>query len=987
MAGEKAATLKILGNNLDAKEKLKQIKEEADQLRADNPELTVKINRAQAAAEMAILKAELGKPIQVPLDVDPLDAFASMAAAKDALGSPIALTAEDTQALAALDSLGLKIDELKATRAKISLDLNDKAAVAKVAALDVQLDALDRKRSDPKVAVSGMAKALADVASLDLALDGLSKKKVNPFKGIDLTGLGSGALWGGGIAAAAGPGAAAVGVLSAGVLGLGAALVPAVAGLGLFGAVVKTGITDVETADKKNKTLTGGLGELQTSVKAASSAWTSFTSNALKDGAASTMAKSIGLIPIALRQVQPLLAPVEKALDGIIGKLGNGLNSSGFTNFIGVLSANAGPSITKLAGIFGHLGSMVGKVVIAFQPLGQTVLSDVDKLLGKADAGTNSGLQKFLNWVSANGPEVMGILKNLGTAVGNMGKSFVGLGQLDLPAFAAIASFLATVSKNPIGAGVLVGLLTLVKVGSAVGPMVKLVGAFKELSGVINLTKIAAIGLDAVPIVLVISLIVVAIVLLITHWNTVKKVAGDVWHWITKVASDAFNWIKKNWPLLLGIILGPIALAVALVVTHFKQISHFAETVVSDIGKFFGKAKTLVLNAFKDAGSWLVNAGKDIVMGAVHGIESGFDKITSTIGHLTSLIPDTFKKLLGIFSPSKVMQTLATQVPNGIVAGFSGSTSQIQSAAGKLTTAIKTAFTNGLIGEGKYSSLTNYINNDTNKLKTLATQRTAIANQIKAADSYAASVSATAAGTASLSTIGGNLTANGGIVTGTGIISGLQSGLAQINKFSADITKLRKAGLNKNLLDQIIQMGPVDGTQYADALLSGGIAQIKQANGLETAINQASSNLGASAANAMYDTGKQAGKGFLTGLSSQEKAITAEMSKIGNSMVTTIKKDLGIHSPSRVMTVIGGNIADGVTLGISTNASKAIRASQSMVSAIANPKVSTRSLGSAGNSGGLTAEWVGGSGADQEFISWLKKNIRIRGGDPSVLGR
>lgn len=986
MAGEKAATLKILGNNLDAKEKLKQIKEEADKLREDNPELTVKINRAQAAAEMAVLKSELGKPIEVPVEVDALDAFASMAAAKTKLESPIALTAEDTQALAALEGLGLRIDEIKAARAKIPIDLNDKAAVAKAAAFDAQLDALDRKRSDPKVSVSGMAKALADVASLDLALDGLGKKKVNPFKGIDLTGLGSGALWGAGIAAAAGPGAAALGVMSAGALGLGSALVPAVAGLGLFGAVVKTGITDVINADAANKKLTGGLGELQSQVKIASTSWTNFTSNALKNGGAAVMAKGIALIPIALKQVQPLLAPVESALTGIIGKLNTGLKSSGFTSFIKTMSANAGPAITKVADILGHLGSMAGKVIIAFQPLGQKILGVIDKILGKADAGTNSGIQKFFNWLSANGPAVAGIVKNLGSVVGGMGKSFLSLGKLDLPMFSAITGFLAMVAKNPIGAGALVGLVALIKVGSAVGPLIKLVGAFKELSGVINLTKIAAIGLDAVPIVLVITLIIAAIVLLVTHWNTVKSVAVKVWHDITGAVSVAFNWVKKNWPLLLGILLGPIALAAALIFTHFKQISHFASIAVTDIGHFFGKAKTLVLDAFKDAGSWLVNAGKDIVMGAVHGIESGFDTITSTIGHLTSLIPGAFKSLLGIASPSKVMQKLATAIPDGIVAGLSGSSSQIASAASKLTGAVKTAFTGNLIGLGKYSSLTDYISSDTSKLKTLAAQRTNIANTIKTADAYAGSVSATAASAASLSTIGQGL--NGAPVTGNSILGGLQTGLAQINKFSQDITRLRKAGLNKTLMDQIIQMGPADGDQYATALLATGMGGISQANALEKSIGQASSNLGASAANAMYDAGTNAGKGFLTGLAGQEKAINALMTKMGSSMVTTIKRELGIHSPSTVMALVGDNTADGMTLGITRSAGKAVKASQNMVNAIANPSMNTRSLGSSGgSSAGLTAEWIGGTGADQGFISWLKENIRIRGGDPAVLGR
>jgi phage-related protein len=39
----------------------------------------------------------------------------------------------------------------------------------------------------------------------------------------------------------------------------------------------------------------------------------------------------------------------------------------------------------------------------------------------------------------------------------------------------------------------------------------------------------------------------------------------------------------------------------------------------------------------------------------------------------------------------------------------------------------------------------------------------------------------------------------------------------------------------------------------------------------------------------------------------------------------------------------------------------------------------------AGGGGALKVEWVGGQ-ADDEFMTWLKKNIRFRGGDPSVIG-
>jgi len=42
--------------------------------------------------------------------------------------------------------------------------------------------------------------------------------------------------------------------------------------------------------------------------------------------------------------------------------------------------------------------------------------------------------------------------------------------------------------------------------------------------------------------------------------------------WVVDAARAVFNWVKANWPLLLGIITGPIGLAVLFVVRHWDQI-------------------------------------------------------------------------------------------------------------------------------------------------------------------------------------------------------------------------------------------------------------------------------------------------------------------------------------------------------------------------------------------------------------------------------
>jgi hypothetical protein len=52
---------------------------------------------------------------------------------------------------------------------------------------------------------------------------------------------------------------------------------------------------------------------------------------------------------------------------------------------------------------------------------------------------------------------------------------------------------------------------------------------------------------------------------LVKHWRT-------VWGWIKGITASVWTWIKEHWPLLLGILTGPIGLATLFVVRHWHQI-------------------------------------------------------------------------------------------------------------------------------------------------------------------------------------------------------------------------------------------------------------------------------------------------------------------------------------------------------------------------------------------------------------------------------
>ena len=157
-----------------------------------------------------------------------------------------------------------------------------------------------------------------------------------------------------------------------------------------------------------------------------------------------------------------------------------------------------------------------------------------------------------------------------------------------------------------------------------------------------------------------IALLVAAIVLLATHWS-------QVWSAIVSAATAAYNaingavlqplmaafqvvidFIKAHWALLLGILTGPIGLAVALIYTYWSQISSAASTCVTAVTNFFGTLRTKISSAVSGIPGDFLTLGENIVNAIVKGIESMPGAIDNAI---TSMIPHGHISVAGISIP------------------------------------------------------------------------------------------------------------------------------------------------------------------------------------------------------------------------------------------------------------------------------------------------------------------------------------------------
>lgn len=221
----------------------------------------------------------------------------------------------------------------------------------------------------------------------------------------------------------------------------------------------------------------------------------------------------------------------------------------------------------------------------------------------------------------------------------------------------------------------------------AAGSAVKILAVKTAELAVAAATKVWAgvqwllnVAMDANPIgliVIAIAALVVGVIYCYTHFKTFRDIVNGVFSWLKTAVVAVIGFVANHWRLIIAIIGGPLGIAVALVSKYWKQI----------IG-FFAAVPGAIVRVFSGAGSWLVNVGKNIMIGLWNGLVSVsswlYNKLISLV---KAIIPGPIKWALGIASPSKVMAELGRFAGMGLAIGLEGTAPHVKRAAGSLASA------------------------------------------------------------------------------------------------------------------------------------------------------------------------------------------------------------------------------------------------------------------------------------------------------------
>lgn len=188
------------------------------------------------------------------------------------------------------------------------------------------------------------------------------------------------------------------------------------------------------------------------------------------------------------------------------------------------------------------------------------------------------------------------------------------------------------------------------------------------------------------------------------------------------------------------------------------------------------------------------------------------------------------------------------------------------------------------------------------------------------------------------------------------MVQGLKDAIANATKFRSVMAQLQKAGLNETTYRQLLEGFAQNGDlTAASALLAGGTSAIADLNGLQKALDSVADGIGKDSSKVLYQAGVDAAAGLVKGLESQKKNLDKLMAGLADSLAKTVKKKLGIKSPSRVFKAIGGFIGEGLVGGIEGMTSSVVGAVSDMASAAEDAMTGTR-LGFGNDVSGVVPE-------------------------------
>lgn len=341
--------------------------------------------------------------------------------------------------------------------------------------------------------------------------------------------------------------------------------------------------------------------------------------------------KQVTTIAALRKQIDDVSAAGGKKAPGELAKLSraiataekSGAKARATLKLLGVSQAdvakgNTREVLTKVADAFKQMPNHATRAALAQQLFGRSGQALVPILM-KGSKGVQELLDKQKSWGNYLTGKSLKDTKHLIEQQREMEAAFSGvkvqLGTALMPILVQLAKIFVRLleitrplTKNALLFKIALGLLVV---------------AFIAYKVAVIASTIASLGLDAamLPIIAIVLAIVVAIGALAVGFYFAYTRVG----WFRDAMKATWQWVKGNWPLLLGILIGPFGVAAVLIIKHFAAIKRFVLGVVTAIRQAFDGLLAFVRSIPDKIGGIIksIPGGKKI-LGVAGGIAGHF---------------------------------------------------------------------------------------------------------------------------------------------------------------------------------------------------------------------------------------------------------------------------------------------------------------------------------------------------------------------------
>ena len=162
-------------------------------------------------------------------------------------------------------------------------------------------------------------------------------------------------------------------------------------------------------------------------------------------------------------------------------------------------------------------------------------------------------------------------------------------------------------------------------------------------------------------------------------WNAIKGTVEDVWNGIKDAVSNAIDGVKSTVENALNSIKDFFSnawnAAKDTVSNAWSNITSTVSDGANNVVNFVKDIPNKIKSFFSNAGSLLLDAGRQIINGLIRGITGAVSGAISAVKNAVGSIINGAKSLLGIASPSKVFRDeIGKYIPEGMAIGIERST-------------------------------------------------------------------------------------------------------------------------------------------------------------------------------------------------------------------------------------------------------------------------------------------------------------------------